>query len=130
MYHLVFGRLSGKIRQKDFLKTMSAILHVSKDKDTVGHDVATWVKQLAEQAVEKSGVFTVALSGGSMPKVRRVCLSLNTFWPNDSNRYLRRDFWPCLIRWISITGMFTFPMNDVWRLIMTTAISRRQMMRS
>ena len=48
---------------------MQPVLHVDENKDAVGHSVAKWMKNVYDQAINESNTFTIALSGGSMPKV-------------------------------------------------------------
>jgi len=59
------------VKSKIKMSTYSngSIVHVGSSGEAVGSDVASLVSQLSRNAIAARGKFTIALSGGSLPKV-------------------------------------------------------------
>lgn len=51
-------------------------VHISENADDVGRAVGALVDTLSSNAIQTNGRFTIAISGGSLPKVRPNCCSL------------------------------------------------------
>jgi 6-phosphogluconolactonase len=109
---------------------MPANLHIFSNTEQLGETAATYVTKLSNQAMAERGRFTIALSGGSLPKLLFPCLVVephlsqidwsgwHVFWADercvpltdpDSNYRLAREY---LFDRVNIPSSQIFPIDD------------------